>query len=353
MAPYAKERHVAELAVLRAALVTKRMQFTVNEISKYDNSPVTIADFAAQALLIKALHDSFPDDKFLGEENAAVLRSDEALSREIYDLVLSAADIADLSTGEAVTLPKPQSVEEMWDLIDLGGCGVGSKSERFWVMDPVDGTAAFLKGQQYAVSLALIENGKEVVGVLGCPNISAEMSQISEANVDTDGLGIMLTAVRSCGATIRTMTPSGLRDAIPLDILTASSLQRLHIVDCAAATTHRHDVIAQLADIFQVEFPCTEVWSSHIRYAALIVGGGDVQFLVPTSPATKMYIWDHAGAQLIFTELGGKVTDLDGKEMDFGAGRDLSKNRGLIAAKRDIHHTMLTEMTRILEEAQG
>ncbi|OAA68559.1 Inositol monophosphatase [Niveomyces insectorum RCEF 264] len=353
MAPYERERRIAEAAVLQASLVTKRMQSVVTEITKYDNSPVTVADFAAQALLVKALHDAFPGDKFLGEEDAAALRKDEPLSSKIYELVLSAADTVESSTGETVRLRKPQSVEEMWDLIDLGGRGTGSSSGRFWVMDPVDGTATFLKGQQYAVSLALIEDGKEVVGILGCPNVNTEMTKISETEVDTDGLGIMLTAVRGCGATIRTMAPSGLGEAVPLSVLPAPSLDRLHIVDCATATDCRHDVIARLAAKFQADFPCTEVWSSHIRYAALIVGGGDVQFLLPVSSAFKMHVWDHAGTHLIFTELGGKVTDLDGKDLDFGAGRDLSKNRGLIAAKGAIHHTMLMEMKQILEEAQA
>jgi 3'(2'), 5'-bisphosphate nucleotidase len=254
--------------------------------------------------------------------------------------------------SEGDTLPKPASVEEMLDLIDLGRRGTGCESGRFWVMDPVDGTAAFLKGQQYAVSLALIEDGNEVVGIIGCPNISAEMTRVSEGNVDKEGLGIMLTAVRGQGSTVRTMTPKGLENAIPLDILKPFNSNRLHIVDCVATITCRHDVIAKLADRFEAVFPNTEIWSSHIRYAALILGGGDVQFLVPASLASKMYIWDHAGAQLIFTELGGKVTDLDGNDIDFCAGRDLNRNRGLVVARGEIHEIILAAMDRILVEEE-
>lgn len=46
----------------------------------------------------------------------------------------------------------------------------GGAKGRHWVLDPVDGTLGFVRGDQYAVALALIEDGKVVVGVLGCPN---------------------------------------------------------------------------------------------------------------------------------------------------------------------------------------
>jgi 3'(2'), 5'-bisphosphate nucleotidase len=350
MAPYARERHLAELAVLRASILTKRIQSTVSGISKDDNSPVTIANFAAQALLIQVLCDAFLDDRFLGEEDSAALRGDEALGNEVYELVLSATDVQDFD-AQGATLPKPASVEEMLDLCDLGGHGTRIRKRRFWVMDPIDGTATFLNDLQYAVSLALIKDGIEVISVLGCPNISADMTQISEGVVDKNGLGIMLTAVRGQGSTIRTMTLTGLENAIPLDILKPFSSNSLHIIDCAASKTCRHDVIAKFADQFEAVFPNTGIWSSNIRCAALVVRGGDVQFCVPASPASKMYIWDHAGSQLIFTELGGKVTDLDGKDIDFCAGRDLNRNRGLVMARGEIHKAILTAMNGILGEA--
>lgn len=344
---YIHEQRVAELAVLRASILTKRVQSAVSEISKADNSPVTIADFAAQALLIGALHHAFPGDSFLGEEDSGPLRVDKSLCNKVYELVLSATDVMDSYTG-GNALPKPSSVEEMLSWIDFGGRGKGGDKGRFWVMDPVDGTATFLRGQQYAVSLSLIDNGREVVGVLGCPNISAEMTRVSENEIDKTGFGIMLTAVRGQGSTIRTMTLDGLSDAFPLSFLETSKSDKLRIVGCTDCEVTRHDVIATLANQFDAKFPNIEVWSSHVRYAALIVGGGNVQFWIPASTASKMHIWDHAGTQLIFTELGGKVTDLDGRAVDFGAGRDLSRNRGLVVARGEIHQSVLVAMNVIV-----
>lgn len=194
---YTRERHLAELAVLQASILTKQVQLTVCEISKDDNSPVTIADFAAQALFIGAIRSAFPNDAVLGEEDSAALRADKMLRSKVYELVSSATDVVD-PLARGCVLPKPGSMEEMLDLIDLGGRGRGGGKGRVWIMDPIDGTAAFLKGQQYTVSLALIEDGKGVTGVSGCPNISAEMTWVSADDFDQE-LGTMLTAVRGRG----------------------------------------------------------------------------------------------------------------------------------------------------------
>ena len=45
--------------------------------------------------------------------------------------------------------------------------------ERFWTLDPIDGTKGFLRGEQYAVALALIVGGEVVVAALACPNLGA------------------------------------------------------------------------------------------------------------------------------------------------------------------------------------
>lgn len=348
---HSHEKRVAELAVLRASILTKNIQSTVKEISKDDDSPVTIADFAAQAIIIGTLHHAFPNDCFLGEESSKALRADEQLCSKVYNLVRETA-MSTPPDPEVIKIPCPDTTGEMLAWIDLGGSGQGGGEGRFWVMDPVDGTAAFLRGQQYAVSLALIENGREVVGVLGCPNISPDMTRVTEDDVDTVGFGIMLTAVRGQGATWGTMTPQGLHElkALPLQSPEPRLPSKLHIVGCTACNVTRHDQIAQLAAKFQVKFPDTQIWSSHIRYAALIVGDANAHFWIPAGPSSKMYIWDHAGSQLIFTEFGGKVTDLDGKPVDFGAGRALNRNEGLIVAREDIYEPVLAAMREIIEE---
>ena len=59
--------------------------------------------------------------------------------------------------------------EQVLAWIDRGGAEPAGG--RFWTLDPIDGTKGFLRGEQYAVALALVENGRVVLGVLGCPNL--------------------------------------------------------------------------------------------------------------------------------------------------------------------------------------
>lgn len=65
-----------------------------------------------------------------------------------------------------------------------------------WALDPIDGTKGFLRGDQYAVCLALMVDGKVQAGALGCPNLP-----VDPANPDGEK-GIMLSVERGKGATI-------------------------------------------------------------------------------------------------------------------------------------------------------
>lgn len=346
--PYAHERQIAELAVLRASILTKKVLSTIGSISKQDSTPVTVADFAAQVLIISAIRNVFPDDAYVGEEDSSSLQSDPELKAKVWQMVSGAeAEIG------GVALAKPVSAQEMCEMLDLGGRGRGGGLGRFWTIDPIDGTAAFLRGEQYCVALALVEDGKEVLGVLGCPNLSLRTGRVDESIVDKDGLGHQLSAIIGQGSTIKTMTPSGLEQPRPLAALSRpSSPKDMHIVNYAKSTSSRHEIIHQLATHFGARYPNSEIFSSHMRYVALIVGGADVQLRVPKSNS-RMYLWDHAGAQLIYREVGGKVTDLDGKDMDFGAGRELTGNRGLVAAQEGIHGLVLETLTKILEDEKA
>ena len=71
---YAAELALAAATVHRASVVTKQILRSLdNEVpaeTKADASPVTAVDFAAQALIIGALHSTYPEDKFVGEEDA-------------------------------------------------------------------------------------------------------------------------------------------------------------------------------------------------------------------------------------------------------------------------------------------
>jgi 3'(2'), 5'-bisphosphate nucleotidase len=348
---YSKERLVAELAVQRASILTKRVLSMVNKglLSKTDSTPVTIADFAVQALLISAMHQAFPTDRFVGEEDSDALRRDEVLKQSVWELVYT-THLED-AQNEAV-LASPKSMEEMLDIIDLGGRGTGGREGRVWVLDPVDGTATFLRGEQYAVALALVEDGEEKVGVLGCPNLSLDTGRVSEASTDKDGLGIMLSAVKGEGAVMRSIGKGSLLpgNGIERPKDNSMNLKDLHFVNSTTSTSLSIDKQRRVVEEVGASWPGTDLWSSQMRYVALIVGGGDFYLRIPLRKTQRSYVWDHAGGHLIFKEVGGKITDLDGKEIDFGAGRTMAENWGMVAANESIHPIMLEIVGRLVKE---
>ncbi|KAG5971549.1 hypothetical protein E4U58_007452 [Claviceps cyperi] len=370
---FQKELSTARTAALHAARLTKRVLYSsVKELSKADASPVTIADFAAQALLIRILRDAFPDDGFVGEEDAGVLRANERLRGQVYGLYCEGVKEwrreqkkqqqqqkdkdgkEQEKEEEKANDEEPESVQEMLELIDLGGRGEGGPHGRFWAMDPVDGTASFLRGEQYAVSLALLEQGKEVLAAVVYPNLQLRQGRIFEDEVDTTGLGIMLSAVQNQGVTKTTLSSSSpsssWRDELPYhyyhehqseklaSLEPSPSRQDSHLIDCDLNPPPQRSILQSVCEKLAVPFPGTDVWASHVRYAGLILGGGDLLIRLPRGENAHSCVWDHAGAQLMFRELGGRVSDLDGKEVDFGRGRYLAANRGLVLAREDGLH---------------
>ena len=350
-APLSDQRAIAELAVQRAAVLTKKVMMSVKGVAKCDSTPVTVADFAAQALLISALRHVFPHDRFVGEENADALRQDDDLRQRVWELVSSTH--LDDPDSEAL-LAKPMSEQEMLEYIDLGGREPGGSDGRFWVMDPIDGTATFLRGGQYAVALALVVDGKQVIGVMGCPNISPKVTTVEEMVVDNEGYGMMLSAVRGQGVVARSIGTGSLLPANAMEILEeyTGPFEDLNFVDSSLSEAYHLSAAKQVANCLGASFPGTDIWSTHVRYAALCLGSHSnyVQIRIPKDiNDPDNYIWDYAGAQLIFQELGGRVTDLHGMDIDFGAGRRLCNNVGIIAAVGGVHERLRKVIREILD----
>src|SRR3954471_19225384 len=124
---YQEELKVAELAIQRATILTKKVFFekAKGTVSKDDKSPVTIGDFGAQALIISAIRKNFPNDEIVAEEEASSLREDKDLSAEIWRLVkdikLDDAESDNLLGGPLA------SEQSMLDIIDNGNSAGGPK----------------------------------------------------------------------------------------------------------------------------------------------------------------------------------------------------------------------------------
>lgn len=160
---YDHELHIALLAVQRASLLTKRVfhEKAKGTVSKDDKSPVTIGDYGAQALIIRAIKAAFPSDEVVGEEESNKLQSDRGIREQVWELVRSTRlsdEAAEAELGGGI-----ESEQDMMSAIDAGSSAGGGKG-RIWALDPIDGTKGFLRGGQYAVCLALMVDGDVKVG---------------------------------------------------------------------------------------------------------------------------------------------------------------------------------------------
>lgn len=307
-------------AARQAALLVKDIQtdLTGRAITKDDKSPVTIADFASQALVAHLLQAVFPDDVLVGEEDAAtLLKEDEATLKTITKFIQTR--IQKITTKEIV------------ELINVGN---GQPANRFWTLDPIDGTKGFLRGEQYAVAFALLVDYQVEIGVLACPNLSRGHIQ------DIGGPGSLIVAQRGKGAWTADLTGK-------------MNFTRLHvsqISDPAQARFLRsfeagHTNASQLDEIgMKMGVQAEPVrLDSQAKYSILAAGAGDAIFRLISAkmPDYKEKIWDQAAGSIICEEAGGRITDLDGKPLDFSQGRTLKNNRGVLATNTLLHEAAL------------
>ena len=318
-------------SVVQASRLIRHIRTDLNpqQLSKDDLSPVTVADFAAQALVAKMLEEHLPGATLVGEEDAELLKTEDG--REVSEAVVSALR----GIWDSVTF------EQVCDCIDRGAA---EPTGRFWTLDPVDGTKGFIRGGQYAVALALIENGDVKIGVLGCPNLGASFE------VEGSPEGLILVAVKGEGTW-----------SAPLD--TPDALTRIHVSGQSAIQDARllrsvesgHTNVGQMGELVThmgviAEPVCLD---SQAKYALLASGHGDVLFrlLSLSKPDYREKIWDQAAGAIVVCEAGGRITDLEGKPLDFAQGRTLAKNRGICATNGLLHETAIDALRTLAGDA--
>jgi 3'(2'), 5'-bisphosphate nucleotidase len=324
--PYPNEAKLALQAVRTAAQLCRRIQeeMVTKAIVKSDHSPVTVADFASQAVVARMLQEKFAEDPLVAEEDSTSLRTPD------QEGTLRAV------TGYVSTLYPEAKPERVCEWIDLGS---GEPSSRFWVLDPIDGTKGFLRGDQYAVALALVEDGKVVLGALGCPNLSREMEP------DVGGVGAVAIAVRGQGA-----WATGMEDDSFTELRVSERSDTLHarVLRSFAAEHTDTDKIDQLIASLGTLYPPI-LMDSAAKYAILTAGGGDLLFrlISPQKPDYVESIWDQAAGTILVTEAGGRVSDLTGRDLDFSRGRQLHGNVGVLASNGLLHEAALEALRAV------
>jgi 3'(2'), 5'-bisphosphate nucleotidase len=298
---YTLELPVAIEAVQRAARLCVAVRATlVTGVpqEKADHSPVTIADYGAQALACELLRSHFPDDAIVGEEDAAVLRQPE-----------QAAYLAQVTAYVQQQLPAA-TPQQVCDWIDWGH---GSVAARYWTLDPIDGTKGFVRRDQYAVALALVENGVVQLGVLACPALPLVL--------DTpDGpVGALFVAVRGAGTQVAAL---GGGELVPVST---------------------HPAIRALG----IEAPPIRM-DSQVKYGLLARGDAALYLRLPSpkAPDYREKIWDHAAGSIIVEEAGGRVSDMYGQPLDWAGGAIMQHNRGVVATRGVDHDRVIALLTK-------
>lgn len=346
---YEKELHIAQLAVQRATLLTQRVfhEKAKGTLSKDDKSPVTIGDFGAQALIIHAIRSNFPKDEIVGEEEASSLRENKNLSSQIWDLVKDAS-LEDQRSESELGGPV-ESEEQMLQAIDAGNSAGGAHG-RIWALDPIDGTLGFLRGGQYAVCLALIEDGDVKVGVLGCPNLPIDDTAPLSADIGDSsgsGRGVLFGAVAGSGATSRPLSRGALQTSQPIRMKSVPDITDATFCESVEPSHSSHGDQAEIAEKLGITKESVRM-DSQAKYGSIARGAGDLYLRLPVRKDYQEKIWDHAAGDVIVREAGGAVTDAEGARLDFSQGRTLKENKGVVAAPSAVHARVLEAVKSVL-----
>ncbi|AFZ49653.1 3'(2'),5'-bisphosphate nucleotidase [Dactylococcopsis salina] len=321
---YEKELQVGIEASLSAAKLCQAVRGNIpDRIEKQDRSPVTIADFGSQAIICRALAEAFPNDPVVGEEDATALRSSE-MSEQL-------AQVTEYVKQEIPNV----STEDVTQWIDHGN---GEPSQRFWTLDPIDGTKGFLRGDQYAIALALIEEGEVKVGILACPALSLDLAPPLNEE------GLLFVAVRGEGTKVRSLKTdefTAIRVASPDD---EEHLRFVESVEVAHGDQSQQSAIAQQAGI---KSPSLRM-DSQAKYGAVASGAAALYLRLPSpkQPDYRENIWDHAAGVIVAEEAGGRASDMYGKPLDFSVGAKLFQNRGVVVSNGSLHEAVLAALNK-------
>ncbi len=316
------EKKVAIAAVLKAAQLCRQVQSDMartDAIKKADRSPVTVADFGAQALICSAIGDAFPDDSIVAEEDSEALQEDPQLRSRVSEYVNRFCE---------------GSSDQVCEWIDRGNGEVG---ERFWTLDPIDGTKGFLRRDQYAIALALIEDGEVRFGILACPSLHEAWDKPNTEK------GVLFVAVRGEGAYMRALDGKLIKRVRVAE----SPLRFAESFEISHGNFEAHVRISQGLGIAALPIKI----DSQAKYGLVARGEASVYTRLP-NPRTPNYrecIWDHAAGIIVVEEAGGTVTDAHGSPLDLMQGRRMTANRGIVATNGALHSRVL-EIIRAIEQ---
>ena len=229
---------LADIVEEASALVLPLWRSGLAVQTKADLSPVTLADQQAEVLILARLASAFPDIPVVSEEYAGEFGTPEAIGA------------------------------------------------RFFLVDPIDGTKAFVRGDEYfTVNIGYVENGVATAGAVGAPALGQTWHTTAQGAVRRTGRGQSV----------------------------AVSVRRWKTDDAVALVSHtmKPDTMAQLAA--QYGFTRTRAVDSSIKLCLIADGQADIY---PRHGPTME--WDIAAAHAVLEAAGGSVLTPEGDPFLYG-----------------------------------
>ena len=247
------------------AISLSRYQALDLEITtKPDNSPVTDADKSVEAAITSAIQAQYPNDGIVGEE--------------------------------------------------FGTSGSRGSKDRYWVIDPIDGTKNFLRGvPTWATLIALVENEEVVTSVVSSPALYRRWYA-------TAGGGAFVSEGVSNGSDASGDSNNVVTRQISVSKVSAISDASIAYSDFQGWGSRRANFEKLLDGAWRTR-GLGDFWSH------MLVAEGAVDVAIEPSLA----LWDMAALDLIVREAGGKFTSLDGVDGPFGPNA-ISSNGALHSA---------------------
>lgn len=377
---YEVERRVAVRAVAEASELTRRLQTDLiidGTQSKADASPVTVADYAVQALVVHRLRAAFPHDRFIAEESSAALRADDRLCAMIVSATgLSRDDV--LSCISACEAGKDDDETHSGNEGDMGKQEEkGEKQQqRVWIMDPIDGTRGFIALRQYCIALGLLVGSEMKLGLLGCPRLplssstpvpSSPSSVVTnpsnqnniantvsiDNNNDIDKQGALFYAVRDYGTYM--LHDGGSISSLDDDathirchVSADANAQSALLCESFEAAHSSHELSGRVAGLLGLRQSPLRM-DSQAKYGCMARGDATLFLRFPRKGYVEN-IWDVAPASIVIEEAGGRVTDGRGRMLNFGLGRVLDNDDGIVATNGALHEQVVAAVQKAFGE---
>lgn len=313
-------------AVRRAVVICQDVQANFlhshDKVSTENTEPVTIADYASQAIISHAIQTHYPDDAIIAEESGREFG--EIVGENERALILSLlTNIYDRNVTQT-------------DVMTWLDHGKSHQASRTWVIDPIDGTKGFVNRRHYAIGVALLQDGIPAEAIIACPGYEGE--GFTGAIFYTDDGQAYRTSLAAGGEAVEIrVSGRGVDDHAHL----VQSFERAHAGKERMARVYREAGLGQ-ARISELD--------SMEKYA--LVAGGDAELYLRLHRVGSEYThksWDHAAGTALVITAGGRVTDVDGSPLDFSQGANLP-NKGMVVSNGVLHDAVLQAIQGLLNE---